>query len=96
MDRSISSSPFSSGPAPCSSNQGREGRSRNRADTRAVLAPVRIKSRLVRSPMMAPIESITMDLPAPVSPVRTLKPWSKVMSAWEITAMFSMCSKLSM
>ena len=91
----MSSSPFLSGPIPCSSNQGRAGRSRNRADTRADFAPVRIRSRLVRSPMMAPMESMTMDLPAPVSPVRTLNPWSKVMSAWEITAIFSICSKLS-
>ena len=86
----MSSSPFSSGAIPCRSNHARAGRSRNTADTRADFAPVRMRSRLVRSPMMAPMASITMDLPAPVSPVSTLKPRSKVMSASEITAIFSM------
>ena len=37
-----------------------------------------------------------MDLPAPVSPVRTLKPASKRMSADSIRAIFSICSKESM
>ena len=36
------------------------------------------------------IESITIDLPAPVSPVRTFRPGAKLMSARSMTAMFSM------
>ena len=67
----------------------------NTAVTRAERAPVRISSRLVRSPSTAPMESMTMDLPAPVSPVRTLKPASKRMSADSISAIFSICSKES-
>ena len=42
----------------------------------ADFAPVRIRSRLVRSPIMAPMASTTMDFPAPVSPVKALKPLS--------------------
>jgi len=34
--------------------------------------------------------STTMDLPAPVSPVRALKPPPKTMSADSMTAIFSM------
>ena len=42
--------------------------------TKAERAPVRIRSREVRSPSTACRESIRIDLPAPVSPVRTLNP----------------------
>ena len=59
--------------------------------TNAFCAPVRIISREARSPKMAEIASMTMDLPAPVSPVRTLKPLSKAISACSITAIFSIC-----
>ena len=62
----------------------------NTALTSADLAPVRITSRLVLSPNTALMESITMDFPAPVSPVSTLNPLSKLMSADSIMAMFSM------
>ena len=48
MDRSTSSSPFSSGAIPCSRNQSSSGRFWNTAHTWADLAPVRIRSRLVR------------------------------------------------
>lgn len=41
----------------------------NTALTKADFAPVRISSRLVRSPSTALMASMTMDLPAPVSPV---------------------------
>ena len=34
---------------------------------------------------------MTIDLPAPVSPVRTLKPLSKAISACSMTAIFSIC-----
>ena len=63
--------------------------------TNARGAPVRMTSRYVRSPRMAEMASITMDLPAPVSPVSTLKPQSKQISACSITAIFSMCSTFS-
>ena len=63
--------------------------------TKALLAPVRIRSRLVRWPSTAPMASMTMLLPAPVSPVRALKPPSKEMSASSMTAIFSMCSSCS-
>ena len=43
----------------------------------------------------AEIASITMDLPAPVSPVSTLNPRSKEISACSITAIFSICRRLS-
>lgn len=36
-------------------------------------SPVRRSSRDARSPMMSPTESMMMDLPAPVSPVRTVR-----------------------
>ena len=42
----------------------------NSALTKALAAPVRIRSREVRAPSTAPSESMTMDLPAPVSPVK--------------------------
>ena len=42
------------------------------------------------------MESIRMDLPAPVSPVSTFSPGSKCTSAFWITATFSICRLLSM
>ena len=39
---------------------------------------------------------MTMDLPAPVSPVSALKPGRNWMSASWISAMFSMCRSSSM
>ena len=62
----------------------------NTALTKADFAPVRISSRLVRSPSTALMASMTMDLPAPVSPVRALKPGSNWISARSMTAIFSM------
>ena len=85
--RSSSSSPVGK---PFSSSQGRGGTWVNTAVTRADLAPVRMSSRLVRSPSTAPMESMTMDLPAPVSPVSTLNPGSNRMSADWMRAIFSM------
>ena len=67
----------------------------NTAVTDACALPVRTISRLTRPPSMAPSESMTMDLPAPVSPVRTLRPGPKAMSERRMTATFSMCSSVS-
>ena len=63
----------------------------NSAHTDALSAPLRISSREVRSPKIALRESITIDLPAPVSPVITLNPFSKSIDALLITAIFSIC-----
>ncbi len=65
-----------------------EGRPVNTAETRALSAPVRMSSREVRSPRTALRASTMIDLPAPVSPLRTLKPGSNEMSADSMTAMF--------
>ena len=81
-------SPFSSGAAPNSSH--RAGSTwENSALTNALLAPVRIRSREVRWPSTALMASMTMDLPAPVSPVRALKPGRKAISASSMMAIFS-------
>ena len=64
--------------------------SSNCALTKAVEAPVRMISREVRCPIMALMASMIMLLPAPVSPVRALKPVEKSMDVFSITAMFSM------
>ena len=61
----------------------------NSALTKAFAAPVRISSREVRPPSTAFMASITMDLPAPVSPVRALNPGKKRISASSMTAIFS-------
>ena len=58
-------------------------------------APERTRSRLTRLPSSAPMESITILLPAPVSPESTVKPLSSSMSARSMTAMFSMWSNCS-
>ena len=61
----------------------------NNAVTRASFAPVRISSREVLKPRTALIESKIIDLPAPVSPLSTLKPFENSISALSIIAMFS-------
>ena len=58
----------------------------NIADTDADDSPVRTSSLEVRSPSTAWMASIIMDLPAPVSPVSTVKPGSRSMEARSITA----------
>ena len=80
--------PSSSGAAPSPSHSA--GFTwENSALTNALLAPVRIRSREVRWPSTALMASITMDLPAPVSPVRALKPGRKAISASSMMAIFS-------
>ena len=66
------------------------------AQMQAFCAPLRTSSRDVRLPRMALMESIRMDLPAPVSPVSTLKPGVKFTSAFSITATFSIFRFASM
>ena len=89
--------PSSSGAAPVSANPARSpGTWENSALTKARSAPVRTRSREVRPPSTAPMASMTMDLPAPVSPVRALKPGRNWMSASWMTAIFSMCRSSSM
>ena len=63
--------------------------SENDAKTFALSAPERISSLDVLSPRTALIESITIDLPAPVSPVMTFRPGSNSISTLSITAIFS-------
>src|SRR5437764_14139165 len=60
------------------------------ASTRAMSAPLRTISALTRPPSTAPTASMMMLLPAPVSPVSTLKPGAKR------TARRSMMAKLVM
>ena len=93
----ISSSPFSSGSKPFSFNvfTTYSDKSQKSAETNAFLEPVRIISFDVRSPKTALIESIIMDLPAPVSPVRQLYPATKSILVSSITAMFSICNDFS-
>ena len=67
--------PSSSGARPFSRRPGRSaGTAENSALTKALAAPVRMRSREVRPPRTAPMASMTMDLPAPVSPVSALNP----------------------
>ena len=69
-------------------------KSQNKAETNALSQPARIKSFEVRSPNIAFIASIIIDLPAPVSPVNTLSPVPKSISVFSITAIFSICKDL--
>ena len=95
ISRCISREPSSSGVTPCSSAMA-ESTPENTALTNALSAPVRMSSRLVRWPSTALRASMTMDLPAPVSPVSALKPASNRMSASSMMAIFSMWSTSSM
>jgi hypothetical protein len=60
-----------------------------RAETKQDLHPVRIKSLDVRLPKIIPMASINMDLPAPVSPVKTENPEEKLIERFSMIAMFS-------
>ena len=57
--------------------------------------PVLMSSLDVLSPVTAFIESMIIDLPAPVSPVMTLNPPEKLISADSIIAIFSILSLTS-
>ena len=63
--------------------------------TDALSQPVLIIEREVRSPSTAFIESITIDFPAPVSPVSTLNPLKNSISACSITAMLLIVKNFS-
>ena len=95
--RLITIFPSSSGVTPASDRAAAVALSSSpkTADTSAVSHPARISSFDVRSPSTAFIASITMDLPAPVSPVKTLNPAENSISERSITAMFSICRNLS-
>ena len=68
----------------------------NSADTEASFSPLLIRSLDGFAPRMRFIESMRIDFPAPVSPVRTLKPAPKSISAFFMTATFSICRDESM
>ena len=85
----------SSGSKSLSSNHFAAASVSKTADTTPYSAPVRTSSRLVRAPSTAPSESTMIDLPAPVSPVRTVNPLPNSISAFSITAIFSICSCVS-
>ena len=98
--RTPESSGFSASYQPVLSKSRSLSQSSARSELKAALtealgAPVRTSSRLTREPSTAWSESMTMLLPAPVSPVRTLRPGPGSISARSMTAMFSMCSSLS-
>ena len=80
----------------CSAHHSAAGSGSNVAQTTALSAPVRTSSRVTLPPRTAYIASTRIDLPAPVSPVRILSPEPKDTSARSITAIFSICSSLSM
>src|SRR4051812_34961903 len=65
------------------------------ASTNARSAPVRIQVESARSPSAAPRASITIDLPAPVSPVRTLKRAPQTMLSDSIMAKSRIVSSTS-
>ena len=56
------------------------------ASTRASSRPVRITSAPARAPRRSPIASMTMLLPAPVSPVMTVMPGPSVSSTSSMSA----------
>src|SRR6185503_15603107 len=62
----------------------------------ACVSPVRTRSDEARSPRRRPTASTMMDLPAPVSPVRTLNPGSNSTSTASMTARLRMRRKRSM
>ena len=84
-------------PYPLSANQFATSveSSSKMAFTTAFCVPARTMSRDVRYPKTAPIASIIIDFPAPVSPVRTLKPFSNSISQCSITATFSIWRSFS-
>ena len=59
-------------------------------------SPVRTRSADARAPRSRPTASTRIDFPAPVSPVRTLKPGSSSTSTASITARLRMRSRRSM
>src|SRR5882724_3038750 len=84
---------------PASSNavaSGPVGGTSKTASTEAVSAPVRMRSGWARLPRTSRRASMTIDLPAPVSPVSTLRPGENVTRASSRTARFRMASSRSM
>ena len=66
------------------------------ASTAAVSSPVRTRSAEARPPTSRPTAPTRMDLPAPVSPVRTFRPGSNSSSRRSMTARLRMERKRSM
>src|SRR5688572_3813594 len=62
----------------------------------AWVSPVRTRSEEARAPRSSPTASTRMDLPAPVSPVRTLNPGSNSTSTPSMTARLRMRRNRSM
>ena len=89
---------WSSSSSACSSSQSR---ARGRPDTSnsalnsARFAPLRTSLPLPRSPRTSPSASTRMDLPAPVSPVRTVMPGSNSTSMRSTIAKSRTCSVTS-
>src|SRR4030043_470017 len=69
--------------------------SSKKASTEASSWPVRIISAEARSPIRRLMASTRMDLPAPVSPVRTLRPAPNSARSWSMIAKFLMFSSES-
>ena len=80
---------------PFSSSRGRsdgQALASKSASTTARSWPARMRSRSARSPRARFIASMTMDLPAPVSPVSTLSPSVNSRFSASMSAMFWMLS----
>src|SRR5690606_23841898 len=79
-----------------SSSTGEPGGTANAACTVAASAPVRTASRLARFPKARPRASMTMDLPAPVSPVSAHRPGVSSKSRDSMSAKLRICRCTSM
>ena len=69
---------------------------KNAPSTRNASAPDRTKDADARFPASIPMASRRMDLPAPVSPVKTVTPSVKLKYISSISAKFSMCNDCNM
>src|SRR5437899_208793 len=93
-ERIRTSSPAATSPASSRKPHSRPPPWKN-PSTRAPGAPARIIPASARPPMSRPTASMTMDLPAPVSPVSTFRPGPNAIRAWSITARLEMSSSIS-
>src|SRR5215471_5495649 len=75
---------------------GPDASTSKRASTTAQSSPERIRSGWARAPMTSRIASTRIDLPAPVSPVRTFRPGANGTTTSSMTARLRMRSSLSM
>src|SRR5438132_4168473 len=93
--RLITNSPPASKPSSFSLISSGGGRSSNSASTFASSSLWRMMSEAPRSPQIKPSALRTIDLPAPVSPVRTLSPGPSSSATSSITAKFLIRSSRS-